>query len=338
MILGGGVAGLSAAICARRAGWDAVVVERRERGETSARNAHVHRLPLESQAQLAQILSDRVPDDAGPGAPVGAARGGSLVWTGHQPLACLGELEARLLRSAVETGVQVMFTETAQGLSVAAGAWRLDLDAGSTLEADLLIDASGAHRAAFALLGDGAPDVPLDDIDAPERHVSWSGRAPADDPCLIAWSDQAVEGLLQVASDGHVQLTARAGLDADLSLDRAQEALGGAGGDALSRRLRSIRFEPRGVRHTSPGARRVALDEVDLAALPPLALIGDALIEAPPRYGEGVGRAIEQAQALGVMLQEGRAAQCAVELARQAKAHWAGYGVALSLRPHTPAI
>lgn len=268
-----------------------------------------------------------------PDARVGSARRGRLDWEGRQPVTRLAVLEAQLLRSAIAAGVRMEFNQNARALAVTEGGWRLDVEAGPTFEADLLIDASGAHRAVFALLDDRAPDVPLDDIEAPERHISWQGHAAPDDPCLIAWADQAVEGLLQVDSQGRVQLTARAGAGTDLTLASVEAAMRAAGGEALAKRLVPIQFDPRGVRHTSPGARRVALDEVDLSGLPPLALIGDALIEAPPRYGEGIGRAVEHALMLEDLLRGGRAAECAAQLARQAKTRWAGYGVALSLRP-----
>ena len=332
MILGGGVAGLSAAICARRAGWDAVVVERRERGETSARNAHVHRLPLESQAQLVMLLGDAVQMGAEDSGRLGSARNGRLNWDGCQPLTSLTELETALVQAAIDAGVLVEFGREARALSATGKGWHLDVESGHTFEADMLIDATGAHRAVFALLGDQAPDVPLDDIDAPERHVSWQGLAAKGDPVLIAWSNTVAEGLLQVDATGRARLTARAGSGADLTPASVEAAMRASGGEALANRNQAIRYEPRGVRHTSSGARRVALEEADLSGLPPFALIGDALIEASPRYGEGVGRAVKQALMLGGLLREGKGADCADVLARQAKAHWAGYGVALSLR------
>lgn len=333
LIIGAGVAGLAAAICARRAGYEATVIERRGTRDVSARDAHVHRLPPKSQAQLTQISAAVGQDVAQAGARVGAAQGGAIDWQGRQSLFRLGDLEASLHKSAVANGVELAYGQNALALRTADDGWRLEVEAGRAFAADLLIDASGAHRTGIDLLGDRLPDVPLDDIDAPERHVSWRARTGADDPVLIAWSDETVNGLLQVGADGRVQLTARTGLGVGLTLERAREAVQTAGGDSLARRVAQIRFEPRGVQHTSAGVRRVALEEVDLGGLPPLALVGDALIEAPPRYGEGVGRAFDQALMLEDLLSKGKAADCAPLLAQQAKAHWAGYGVAMSLRP-----
>lgn len=333
LIIGAGVAGLAAAICARRAGCEATVIERRGTRDVSARDAHVHRLPRKSQAQLTQISATVGQDVAQAGARVGAAQGGTIDWQGRQSLFRLGDLEASLQGSAIANGVELAFGQGARALRIADDAWRLDVEAGRVFEADLLIDASGAHRTGIDLLGDRLPDIPLDDIDAPERHVSWRARAAANDPVLIAWSDRTVNGLLQVDADGRVQLTARTGLGECLTLERACEAAQTAGGASLARRIAEMRFELRGVQHTSPGVRRVALEEVDLGGLPPFALVGDALIEAPPRYGEGVGRAFDQALMLEDLLSKGKAADCAPLLAQQAKAHWAGYGVAMSLRP-----
>jgi len=333
LIIGAGVAGLAAAICARRAGCEATVIERRGTRDVSARDAHVHRLPPKSQAQLTQISSAVGQDGLGAAARFGAAQGGAIDWQGRQSLFRLGDLEASLQESAVANGVELAYGQNALALRTADDGWRLDVEAGWAFEADLLIDASGAHRTGIDLLGDRLPDIPLDDIDAPERHVSWRARTAANDPVLIAWSDQTVNGLLQVDADGCVQLTARTGLGERLTLERACEAAQTAGGVSLARRLAEMRFEPRGVQHTSPGVRRVALEEVDLGGLPPFALVGDALIEAPPRYGEGVGRAFDQALMLEGLLRKGQAAEYAATLAEQAKAHWAGYGVAMSLRP-----
>ena len=336
VVIGGGVAGLAAAVGLRRIGWEVRVIERRPGGRPPVRAAHVHRLAVEAQTALTRWLGD----EAGArsvAARLGSARAGKLTWRGQQNLTTLAGVEAALAVAAKKAGVDLNFAEAVTSLSVADGKWRVKTASGLDLSPTLLVDASGAHRALFDLLGDAAPSVCVDEVGTPERHVSWQGATVPGDAALIAWEQDDLAGLLQVDDAGQATLTVRGGLDDDYEQGRVMDAMRRAGGADLAALLDAIRFDPKGARYTSVGARLVALDQADLNGWPPFALIGDALIEAPPRYGEGVARALDQVEALCRMLHEEGPTDCAGTLARQARAHWAGYGIALSITISTAA-
>lgn len=328
LVLGGGVAGLAAALAVRQAGWEAIVVERRSADAPATKGDHVHRLAAQVISRLVYLTGEAVSTGD---ARTAVAAAGELAWGASQSLTTLGRIEAALAAAAGSAGVELIFEESIGRLAAVQGRWVAETDARRELQADLVIDASGAGRVVFSLLGDEGPAARLDEVGRPERHASWVGLSEPGDPVLIAWRQAALEGLLQVGGDGHTALTARTCLEGDLSLSGVTAAMALAGGRELERRVAAAGLSGRGLSHLTHGARRVALEQADLMAWPPFALVGDALIQAPPRYGEGVGRALEHADWLQARLMDGGWRDCGAVLARRSAANWAGYGVAATL-------
>ncbi len=263
---------------------------------------------------------------------LGEARAGTLAWKGAHATTDLATVEQRLFQAAERSGVHLHFGDAVTQIRSANDAWTLQTETLSRFHGDLLIDASGVQRASLDLMGGQAPDVYLDEIHSPERHLSWSGQAAAGDPVLIAWASAPLEGLLQVQADGRARLTVRGGVGDGCDLTAVLCALHAAGGPSLSDRLNNLKLDPRASLYISAGPRRVALEEARTEGLAPLVLIGDALLEVPPRYGEGISQALDQARQLGRHLKRGQIEGLGAALAEHAKAHWAGYGIAQSIR------
>ncbi|MCR5876763.1 hypothetical protein LRS10_22955 [Phenylobacterium sp. J426] len=208
---------------------------------------------------------------------------------------------------------------------------------GGVVHADLLIDATGGRRAVLSLLEAVLPDVFMDDLGGAEAFVSWTGRARGASG-VIAWNDpgRRLDGLIQIGPAGRAALTCRySARRPPPSLDDVMHAVCDVAGSELAGRLGGMNFSGRGVRYTAPGVQRIALEETDLAGAPPLALVGDALLLAPPRFGEGLQRAFEQALTVRAALLAGDQRGLGARLARDARRFWAGDGLAAACRTVT---
>lgn len=309
LVLGGGAAGLASAIAIRQAGWRCLVLETRTRGEPSARDVHVHRLSAAGRA----LLQAAAPEASAP----------SLV--------TLGAVETRLADAARSRAVEIRFGTGASQVEVEAGRWCIRDSDGAVHGADLLIDATGGRRASLGLIEGVIPDIAMDDLGGGESFVSWTGSAPQGREELRVWADPAsgLDGLVQIGPGRRSSLTCRytSGDPAPLLDDIADPVR-----RATDLDVGSLGFEGRGVRYTAPGVQRIALDEVDLAHLPPLALVGDALLLAPPRFGEGLQRALEQARTVCETLSCGQTSALGARLARDARGAWSGNGLAMAMR------
>ncbi len=318
LILGGGVAGLTTALAARQAGVECVVLEARERDHPPPRSVHVHRL---SSAAVDAIRTL---------APGVLATSGPL-----PPIITLANLERRLTEAAVGAGVEVRFGTAASAALVHGAGWRLGDTCGRVHDVDLLIDATGGHRALLTLLDAILPDIAMDELGGAESYVSWTGQIDEGPEGLIAWDDRdgSLDGLIQFGPEGGAALTCRhrAGQPAP-SLAEVMDAAQRATAPDIASRMRGLGFEGRGFRYTSPGVQRIALEEVDRSHLPPFALVGDALILAPPRFGEGLQRATEHALVVRNALLAREVDQLGTRLAEDAGRAWAGNGLALACR------
>jgi flavin-dependent dehydrogenase len=331
-IIGAGVAGLSAAIALRDLGHEVVVLDSRPRDQVSRRAGHVHRLDGTGWAALERLIGPVIRAGACEMAASGLASGGAVAWGNEQRLATLAELEAVLTSQAERRGAELVSAAGVTTVAAERNRWRLGMASGPGGTFDLLIDASGSRRVLLDLLGEAGPSVWMDELGGPEWHVSFAGTGPARSPALVAWAADDLEGLIQIDGAGRATVTARWGTSQALSSDRIVTAMRVAGGAGMVALLDGLDLGPDALRYVSVGTRMMALDEADLGSWPPFALVGDALIEAPPRHGEGMARAIDQALMLAERLACGSPETCAADLTREARARWAGYGIAQALR------
>ena len=312
VVVGGGAAGLSAALAIRQAGWSCAVLEARRRGQASPRDVHVHRLSTAGAQALAVLAPAMVASTL-----------------------TLDDLERDLLQAAEAAGADVRFGAAVVEVAPDGERWRVrDVDDGLHL-ADLLVDATGGRRGVLALLDSVLPDVFMDDLGAAESFVSWTGQADGGAKGMIPWDDpsRSLDGLIQVGPGGRATLTCRHPTGASTpSLAEVREAVRAALGSDNAGRMARMGFQGRGVRYTAPGVQRIALEEADLAGLPPFALVGDALLLAPPRFGEGLQRAFEQAMTVRDALLAGGATGLGARLAKDASRFWAGDGLAVACR------
>lgn len=313
VVVGGGAAGLAAALAVRQAGWACAVLEARRRGQASPRGVHVHRLSSAGAEALAALV---------PGIQ-------------RSSVVTLDDLERDLVRAAEAAGAGVRFGAAVVGIEAKGGQWIVrNADDGLHL-ADLLIDATGGGRAVLRLLEAALPDIVMDDLGGAESFVSWSGHATGGPQGLMPWDDpeSGLDGLIQVGPASRASLTCRHAVGRPPpSLAEVMAAVQAALGPDAADRARGLGFQGRGVRYTAAGVQRIALDEADLMGLPPLALVGDALILAPPRFGEGLQRAFEQALMVRDALVAGEAATLGARLSEDARRAWAGNGLALACR------
>ncbi len=331
-VIGAGAAGLSTAIALCDLGHDVMVLDSRARDQPSPRAGHVHRLDGPGWATLERLIGPVIRAGAFETAASGLASGGALAWGEGQRLATLADIEAVLITQAERRGAGLAFAAEVTSAAAEGDRWRLGMASGAHRTFDLLIDASGRRRVLLDLLGEVGPSVWMDELDCPEWHVSFAGVGPAGRPVQVAWAARDLEGLIQIDGAGRATVTARSGMSQPLSTDEILAAMQAAGGAAMGMLLEGLKLRPDALRYVSLGTRMMALDEADLGDWPPFVLVGDALIEAPPRHGEGMGRAIGQALMLAEHLGCASPETCATDLTREARARWAGYGIAQALR------
>lgn len=239
-------------------------------------------------------------------------------------------LECALADVAAVEGGELVRGDPVMAIRATPTGWLVTTQSGRNLATDLLVDATGAARISLSLLEADLPDVALDDLGSPQGYVSWRGRAPGAETWLLAWGSAAsLEGLIQSTASGRIRLTCRHGAGAAAPETPPLGEIMESGGDEMARMLGGVRFESKAVRYWAPAARRIALDEMPVTERPLPVLVGDALVQTPPRFGEGIRQALNHAERLGAMLSGGTAVHgLARELALDARRVWLGAGLA----------
>lgn len=346
LVLGGGVAGLAAAIALSRSGYQVQLLEARDRDQPSPRHVHVHRLVPEAIADLEHLTSgptsgltsglpSALAEAGGQSGRWGQARQGQLTWHGNTWIADLSMIERALAAVAEAQGVRLGFGDAVETLAPGPVGWQATTPSGSPMTADLLVDATGGGRISLGLLEPHLPDLTLDDLGSAQVYVSWQGSGEPGPAWMVGWAaasdgagGTALTGLMQTTADGRVRLTCRHATDAGPGQAPPLEAIRQAGGPELAQRLDRVSLQDRPVRYLTPGARRVDLDAVDLSGLPPLILVGDALLQSPPRFGEGMRHALDHARQIEAALSRNtHPHQIARDLSLSARRVWLGVGM-----------
>lgn len=316
LIVGDGIAGLSAAIMLARAGWQ-VSCSGPRGGKIALHRQHVH---LASPAVMAQL--ERL--TGGPLA--GWAMGAAAVWdeTGRRdesprPILAIEALRRGLAERAAVAGVRC-HAGCGVALPQPGACWQWSA-ADAAGAADVLIDATGSGHWLGRMDGIG---VIVEELAGADRCWSWIGQSDGpQQPWLIAARGAMRSAALLRGPDGLARLTLRQPVrntpDPRVALDHL---LIGAGA-RWAQRIGSITLDPRPLRHDSPLARRTRISAA--TPLPPLVRIGDGLIQTAPRLGQGIAQIAEQLGALGDALAAGLPpAEWQPALERLAERRWTG--------------
>ncbi len=324
--MGDGIAGLGAAIVLARAGWQVDCA--RPPAQRASHRRHAHLTSAAVMAQLEQLT----------GAPLdGWAFGTAAVWddSGRRDDAARPVVSAEALCASLADVAAAAGVAWREDVRLASPSGRTDWRwsaRGYHDTADLLVDASGSGHLLGRLAGVA---VTIEELSGTDRCWSWTGSNDGQDtPWLLACRSVRGSAMLLRGPDGVVRLTLRdralgasgAAPDPAAALDRLML---GAGAHWLGR-IGAITLRASPLRHDSPLARRTAIAHA--AALPPLARVGDALLQTAPRLGQGIAQITQQLAALAARLADGTPpGQLHTALEPLVERRWAGLTMSAGL-------
>jgi 2-polyprenyl-6-methoxyphenol hydroxylase-like FAD-dependent oxidoreductase len=338
MIAGGGVGGLSAALAARAAGWDAHVYERADDPNREAGTAFnlwanaVAALDLIGVAEQVRQAGDpiesmRLVDHSGrfiastPIADIDRKVGSSSVNIRRADL-------TRLLHDACRAaGVPVHLGATADRYRVVGDEVVLTLADGTETRGAALIGADGARSAIRGhVTGDGAPVA----SSLPVRGISAVDTGVPANTVLMAWGPRGGGAGCWPLGDGHVSWTVGTNSGLRRRLERGAPAKTAvleflADFPPPFRDLVAATPEER-IAATAVLARpRPARNTPDVWGHGPVTLLGDAAHAMPTVFAQGACQAVEDAAVLGAELaatDDAQAALRAYERRRQPRIAW----------------
>ncbi|MDF0602226.1 FAD-dependent monooxygenase [Psychromarinibacter sp. C21-152] len=336
LVLGAGPAGLGAAALLARAGARVTCLDPRTGPEQAAAQAeHVHILPPDpgpplrkAAPELAAALSGAAaPDWHYLRLPEGAARTGPF-----------------LSRDAAETALHA--AATAAGVTFDYGVRPRALAHDTQFEvafqdgarrADILVDATGAHRWVADALDALGAQLWLDEIAAPGRYCTWSGALPPEAPRRHAmlWQPPDAEASIYLIAraDRRLYVTWRgAGAPEASTGPELAEALSRHGLGAMAEIAAAAGPLAR-IGYVAPPPRLLGMERPGDPLLPAWFTIGDALVQTPPRFGFGMASVFLQLAELASVLDGGPpepsllAAAVRERLAAMAEGVWLQAGV-----------
>ena len=296
LVIGGGIAGLGVAIVLARAGWQVDCTRLPQQHDCARMRAQSTDASVIAQLELLTL-----------GSLSGWAIGPTAVWDesgrredSARPILSVDAMHNALGERAESLGVALF---NASKLAVRADGscgwiWR---SGGQDFPCNLVVDTRCSDVGCEPVQG---LQIQLEELCGGFRCWRWTG---ASDGCKGAWLLKArgmprAEMLIR-GPDDDLQLmicdTGHTPPDPAAALDRL---LLGAGASWLPR-LGRIMLEPARSSFDCPLARRSRVAAID--AMPPLVLIGDALIQTAPWLGHGIAQITEQLAALSAALAAG---------------------------------
>jgi salicylate hydroxylase len=341
LVAGGGIAGLGAALAARRAGWHARVFEQAEAfGESGAGlqlGPNATRVLrdwglLAAVTQVAAVPQRLVARDATDGRELGVlplgkdavARHGAPYLTLHR-----ADLHAVLMAAAREREVPLQAAARVLDLEQDAHAVRLRLAGGTqALEGDALAAADGLWSTLRGQVLDDGPPVPSDHVayrglvEVSQLHARW--RTPE----VTAWLAPRMHAVTYPVRGGRALNVVcvveeavtgdRTGWDHPAAAERARAALSSACAP-LRDVAQAVASWGLWVLHD-----RAPVASADQMARGRVALLGDAAHPMRPYLAQGAAMALEDAHELGRLLGEsqGPAVDVPLVLGRYALNRW----------------
>ena len=337
LILGNGLSGYGAACVLASAGWRVILAEPASDKALAARYLHGHVIAESVLRCLDRLTGAQPAWDSVDALYLTAQTKGSDAQDAlaHdrilRPMALVAPdgLRAAQMARADMLGVERC---DARALAPDADRWRFTAN-GVAAHADLLIDASGTGQALARL-----PGVNVVQEEMAERDVcySWTGQASptaagrgaaggGDAFLLLARGLMGCDSMLARFPDGRVTMTTR-GCYVPPMPQLLLDTLLLASDAAWAQRLGTIRFPHMPARYSAPLARITEFANAD--ALPPVMLIGDALLQTAPRFGQGVANLTRQLHALSHALDRGDCLRAlASDWQQQASAQWAALAI-----------
>ena len=314
LIFGDGLSGLGAACVLARAGWRVVMAEGKTTG--NARYGHVHLTPESSLRQLQRLTGGALDGWQSVDALClsGSAEGRDRLLR-PMPLVAPDVLRDSLLHRVVALDVEWQSIDDLHQNDAHNWEWQ------DCQRADLLIDASGHGQALAAV---SSIDIVQDEMAQRDVCHSWTGNAAGepDSFLIIARQILGCDVVLARLADGRCVMTTR-GLPSPHAPQMLLDAIMLASDAAWGQRLGAMTFAKTPARYSAPLARITSIINTD--ALPPVLLIGDALMQTAPRFGQGIAKLTQHLAALSEALESGsNLHDLGQTLHRQAEAQWAG--------------
>ena len=314
LIFGDGLSGLGAACVLARAGWRVVMAE--GKSVNNARYGHVHLTPESGLRQLQSLTGGTLEGWQSVDALcLSGSTDGRDRLLRPMPLIAPDALRESLLRRAGALGVEWQSIADLHQIDTHIWGWQ------DRQRADLLIDASGHGQALAAV---SSIDIVQDEMAQRDVCHSWTGNAAGDPDAFLIIARQILGCDVALArfADGRCVMTTR-GLPSPHAPQMLLDAIMLASDAAWAQRLGTISFAKTPARYSAPLARVTTVTNAD--ALPPVLLIGDALMQTAPRFGQGISQLTQHLTALSDALENGDNLHgLSQTLHRQAEARWAG--------------
>jgi len=331
IVIGGGIAGISAAVALQGMGMESEVFEARDRPDRSGGlflTLAVNGLRVLRQLGLldAVLATNPIPTpeivfQSGTGKTLGRATNGRLEDGRPSVTLARSSLHEALQNEAAQRGIRIHPGKRLKGASSIGRGVRASFEDGTSVEGDLLIGADGIHSAVRAL------------VDPAGRGPSFTGLlnlggvcpeppAPATPNVMrMVWGRKAFFGYT-VPPGGEALWFANVSVREEPSRD----ALARVGTDAWRKDLlRTFEADPACVGALIEATPTIAAYPIhDLRELPRwragrMVLVGDAAHAVSPSTGQGASLALEDAAALALFLAEGPSVEEALDAFVQAR-------------------
>lgn len=321
LIVGAGLAGSLTALRLARKKWNVTLIDKRSAGQSTGvlSAGHLHSLSSETVFWLHELTRQAMSDEL-----FGQLSAGRILatWT------MLADICTRAIRSTDQ--ITSVMEQRLATLTLSGGHWYARWNNGAGTSFDLVIDCSGRALAA-ARLGCQPGSVEQEEVADDYLYQTWQlcgerTRESGIFQSLELPDSEAAHLLVQASGQGY--LTWYGPKDRSPNLERIAASLASDycahGGQPLD--IESLTE----IARFSGGC--VALTSVSECAVP-LLLLGDSLIQTPPRFGGGISQIRQQLEIVDKFAGESdfKADRCRESLAELAESLWCGHVLTMGI-------